>query len=144
MERESQLAKLLEGGDVGCAYVYDDDSYSEYLFHGSPEIIANFIVTRCLAYEGTSYREDYVHITLTDKEDIPDAVRKLRIICPCLMKLDYDKKRTRAGMTESRPCSAPPMPTRRRPPRWSWSRNWRAGRRPCRIPSTEGCGIEKK
>lgn len=49
-------------------------------------------------YEGTSYREDYVHITLTDEEDIPDAVRKLRIIYPCLMKLDYDNKRTRAGI----------------------------------------------
>lgn len=49
-------------------------------------------------YEGTSYREDYVHITLTDEEDIPDAVRKLQIIYPYLMKLDYDNKRTRAGI----------------------------------------------
>ena len=48
-------------------------------------------------YEGTGYREDYVHITLTDEEDIPDAVRKLRIIYPYLMKLDYDNRRTRAG-----------------------------------------------
>lgn len=49
-------------------------------------------------YEGTSYRADYVHITLTDEEDIPDAVRKLQIIYPYLMKLDYDNKRTRAGI----------------------------------------------
>ena len=47
-------------------------------------------------YEGTGYQEDYVHITLTDEEDIPDAVRKLQIIYPYLMKLDYDNKRTRA------------------------------------------------
>lgn len=46
-------------------------------------------------YEGTSYREDYVHITLTDEEDIPDAVQKLRVIYRNLMKLDYDNKRTR-------------------------------------------------
>lgn len=48
-------------------------------------------------YDGTSYPRDYVHITLTDEEDIPDAVSKLRIIYPNLMKLDYDNKRTRAG-----------------------------------------------
>lgn len=49
-------------------------------------------------YEGTSYLEDYVHIILTDEEDIPNAVNKLRIIYPNLMKLDYDNKRTRAGI----------------------------------------------
>ena len=48
-------------------------------------------------YEGTSYQKDYVHITLTDEEDIPDAMRKLQIIYPNLMKLDYDNRRTRAG-----------------------------------------------
>lgn len=49
-------------------------------------------------YDGTSYQEDYVHIILTDEEDIPDAVSKLRIIYPNLMKLDYDNKRVRAGI----------------------------------------------
>lgn len=49
-------------------------------------------------YEGTGCPEDYVHITLTDEEDIPDAVHKLRIIYPYLMKLDYDNSRTRAGV----------------------------------------------
>lgn len=48
-------------------------------------------------YEGTSYQKDYVHITLTDEEDVPDAMRKLQIIYPNLMKLDYDNRRTRAG-----------------------------------------------
>ena len=42
-------------------------------------------------YDGTTYREDYVHITLTDEDDIPDAVGKLRPIYRNLMKLDYDK-----------------------------------------------------
>ena len=43
--------------------------------------------------------EDYLHITLTDEEDIPDAVGKLRIIYPNLMKLDYDNTRTRNSQT---------------------------------------------
>ena len=48
-------------------------------------------------YEGTGWQRDYVHITLTDEEDIPNAVGKLRVIYPNLMKLDYDNRRTRAG-----------------------------------------------
>ena len=46
-------------------------------------------------YEGTSYNEDYMHITLTDEEDIPDVLAKLRVIYKNIMKLDYDKTRTR-------------------------------------------------
>ena len=46
-------------------------------------------------YENTTYREDYMHITLTDEEDIPDAAAKLRVIYPNLMKMDYDNRRTR-------------------------------------------------
>lgn len=49
-------------------------------------------------YEGT-HVEDYLHITLTDEEDVPDAIGKLRLIYPNLMKLDYDNSRTRS--TES-------------------------------------------
>lgn len=48
-------------------------------------------------YEGTTYQEDYVHITLTDEEEIPDAIGKLRTIYHNLMKLDYDNRRTRAN-----------------------------------------------
>ena len=47
-------------------------------------------------YENTSYQEDYVHITLTDEDDIVDAIGKLRTVYHNLMKLDYDNKRTRS------------------------------------------------
>lgn len=40
---------------------------------------------------------DYMHITLTDEEDIPDAIGKLRSIYPNIMKIDYDNKRTRSN-----------------------------------------------
>lgn len=39
-------------------------------------------------------REDYLHIVLTDEEDLPDAISRLRMVYPNLMKLDYDNKRT--------------------------------------------------
>ncbi len=48
-------------------------------------------------YENTTYQEDYMHITLTDEEDVVDAIGKLRVVYRNLMKLDYDNKRTRAG-----------------------------------------------
>ena len=54
-------------------------------------------LTRRSFYENTTWREDYTHITLTDEEDIPDAVGKLRVIYRNLMKLDYDNRRTRSG-----------------------------------------------
>lgn len=41
--------------------------------------------------------DDYVHIVLTDEEDEPDAVMKLRSIYPNLMRLDYDNKRTQTS-----------------------------------------------
>lgn len=47
-------------------------------------------------YQGTSYPQDYLHITLLDEQDVPEAVNKLRVIYPYLMKLDYDNCRTRA------------------------------------------------
>ena len=46
-------------------------------------------------YEGTTYQEDYVHITLTDEEDILNGLGNLRVIYKNLMKLDYDNQRTR-------------------------------------------------
>lgn len=46
-------------------------------------------------YMQTTYRSDYMHITLTDEQDVPDAINRLRIIYKNLMKLDYDNKRTR-------------------------------------------------
>ena len=43
----------------------------------------------------TENRMDYLHITLTDEEDVPGALQKLRTVYPNLMRLEYDNKRTR-------------------------------------------------
>lgn len=50
-------------------------------------------------YDGKGYQEAFVRITLTDEDDIPDGMRKLKSIYHRLMELRYDNKRTRAGMT---------------------------------------------
>lgn len=50
----------------------------------SPEILAE------------SDCNDYLHITLTDEEEIYDVFGKLRAVYPNVMALDFDNKRTRA------------------------------------------------
>ena len=40
--------------------------------------------------------DDYLYITLTDEEDVFDAIGRLRSIYPNIMKIDYENKRTSA------------------------------------------------
>lgn len=56
-------------------------------------------VTARSFYKGTTWQEDYVHITLTDEEDVPDAAARLRTIYKNLMRIDYDNRRTRNSWT---------------------------------------------
>lgn len=46
-------------------------------------------------YEGSTLRNDYLHITLTDEDDIQDVITKLRVVYKNIMKLDYDNQRTK-------------------------------------------------
>lgn len=48
-------------------------------------------------YENTTWQEDLTQITLTDEEDIPDAIGKLRVIYHRLLSLKYDNRRTRSN-----------------------------------------------
>lgn len=47
-------------------------------------------------YENTPYQSDFVRITLTDENDVPDAIGKLRTIYHNILELRYDNKRTQA------------------------------------------------
>ncbi len=51
-------------------------------------------VTAKSAYDEEN-RQDYLQIVLTDEEDIPNALGRLRVIYPNIMKLTYDNTRTR-------------------------------------------------
>lgn len=93
--RQQKSVTVVELGEKGCVAVRTvpltplrdmvelRGSYEELTYRGY--------------YEGTNLQTDYVHITLTDEDDIPDAAAKLRVIYRGLMKLDYDNKRTRAA-----------------------------------------------
>lgn len=47
------------------------------------------------SYRGTN-TDDYIRIVLTDEQDEPDAMAKLRNVYPNLMRLEYDNRRTQA------------------------------------------------
>lgn len=50
-------------------------------------------------YKGKGYESMYVRITLTDEDEIVDAMNKLRGVYPLAMQLQYDNKRTQTDMT---------------------------------------------
>ena len=47
-------------------------------------------------YAGTA-TDDYLHVLLTDEDDVPDAMRKLKTVYPNILRLDYDNARTKSG-----------------------------------------------
>ncbi len=54
-------------------------------------------------YVGTA-TDDFLHILLTDEDDVPDAMRKLKTVYPNILRLDYDNARTKScGAVEALP-----------------------------------------
>ncbi len=52
------------------------------------------------------YQDTNREAVLTDEEDVPDGLMKLRVIYPNLMKLEYDNQRTRDNREISGTCEA--------------------------------------
>lgn len=57
-------------------------------------------------YENTP-TDDYLHILLTDEEDVPEAAGRLRAIYPNLLQLSYDNTRTRTSQLVDGPGEVP-------------------------------------
>lgn len=91
-QKSLTVVELLEKGRVVCRTVALIPKHDLVELRGSYAEL-----TRKAFYENTSWQEDYTHVTLTDEEDIPDAMGKLRTIYHRLMKLDYDNRRTRTN-----------------------------------------------
>ena len=47
-------------------------------------------------YAGTA-TDDFLHIILTNEDDVPDAMRKLKTVYPNILRIDYDNARTKSG-----------------------------------------------
>lgn len=60
------------------------------------KIRGNYMEITAKSFYENRNLEDYYHITLTDEEDVPEALNKLRVIYKNLMRLEYDNTRTRS------------------------------------------------
>ena len=67
--------------------------------HDMRKIRGSYLEVMSKSFYQDRDREDYVQITLTDEEDIPDGMQRLRTVYPNLMRLVYDNSRTREDRT---------------------------------------------
>ena len=65
--------------------------------HNLREISGTFDELTDRAYYSATVTDDYLHIILTDEEDVPEALGRLRVIYPNIMSLSYDNTRTRSS-----------------------------------------------
>ncbi len=66
--------------------------------HDMSEIKGTFAeLTDPVYYTGNPITDNYLRITLTDENDVPDAVGRLRLIYKNMMHLGYDNTRTRSA-----------------------------------------------
>lgn len=65
------------------------------------EIRGSYLEVTARDFYSRMNREDYVRVILTDEEDIPGGMDKLRTIYHNLMRLEYDNRRTRENQSLS-------------------------------------------
>ena len=65
--------------------------------HDLREIRGTFAEVTAKSFHENTQVQDYLHIILTDEEDVPEAIGRLRVIYPNLLKLSYDNTRTSAN-----------------------------------------------
>ena len=96
LDEEAVFESALEAGA-------DDLEAEEGIFtvYTQPDDVAAVAEALSAKYRLLSAQVEMVpqnYITLTDEEDVPNAIGKLRAIYPNLMKLDYDNTRTRGAV----------------------------------------------
>lgn len=68
------------------------------------KIRGSYLELTALDFYQDTDQSDYILATLTDEEDVPDGLQKLRVIYPNLMRLEYDNRRTRDSQEVSGAC----------------------------------------
>ena len=66
------------------------------------EIKGSFAAVSAPEYIAAQSTQDYLHITLTDEQEVYDAIGRLRVHYPYIMQLDYDNVRSRSVADFSR------------------------------------------
>ncbi len=68
------------------------------------KIRGSYLELTALDFYQDTDRSDYILAVLTDEEDVPDGLQKLRVIYPNLMRLEYDNRRTRDSQEVAGAC----------------------------------------
>ena len=58
------------------------------------QLKGNYMEVSSKAFYESLNTDNYVNVVLTDEEAVPDALGKLRLIYPNIMKLEYQNRRT--------------------------------------------------
>lgn len=88
-EKSVTLVELLEKGNCHVTAIPLKPIRDMRIIRGS------YLEVTALSFYEAFNRKDYIQAVLTDEEDIPDGMQKLRVIYPNLMGLEYDNARTR-------------------------------------------------
>lgn len=65
--------------------------------HDMREIRGTYAELSARSYWENTATEDFLHVILTDEEDVPEVMGRLQAIYPNLMKVTYDNARTRSS-----------------------------------------------
>lgn len=84
------VVELAEKGNINITQI------SLKPLHDMRKIKGTYIELTARSFYENIDTDDYICAVLTDEEDIPDGMQKLRTIYPNLMQLEYDNARTRA------------------------------------------------
>ena len=84
------IVEMGDKGSVNISEVYLKPLHDMVQIRGSYDELMNKNY-----YQGTTLTSDYVHVILTDENDIPDAINRLRTVYANIMKLTYDNARTK-------------------------------------------------
>jgi exonuclease SbcD len=61
------------------------------------EIRGTFEEISSAEFSRSGNNEDYLRVVLTDEEEVPEAMGKLRVVYPNIMMIEYDNRRTRSS-----------------------------------------------
>lgn len=88
-EKTVTLVELGEKGQISLTKIL------LHPLHDLREMRGSYAEMTSLEARSIGNTDDYLRIILTDEEDIPDVMAKLRFIYPNLLRLSYDNRRTR-------------------------------------------------
>lgn len=90
-QKSVTVVELRKKGDMTVRTVPVEPLHDMRIVKGSFEYICS---KECSSAGNTN---DYIHAVLTDEEDIPEAMGRLRSVYPNIMSLEYDNRRTRSS-----------------------------------------------